>query len=155
MEVDVVVRIFEAGDAVAGKFELWLPEASYFSGFVFVVTGGGDAGDGAVEPAAGIEPVAPFEIGFGDIDEVTSVEHKVGVGGIFLGLADDATPHGFNIVLSVTEIDEGEGFGLVAGGFEVEPFAVGYSVADAVAVFGVGSKGAEGGGVIVGGIAFG
>lgn len=138
LEINVVVGIFETRDAVAGIFELGGPEAGDFSGFVFVVAGGGDGGDGAVEPAAGIEPLAPFFVGFRDVDEVARVEHEIGVGGVFLGLSDDAAPHGFDVILGVTEIDKGERIIHGGSGGEVEPFGPGFAIADAVAVLGFG-----------------
>lgn len=138
LEINVVVGIFEAGNAVAGIFELGSPESGDFSGFVFVVSGGGNGGDGAVEPSSGIEPLAPLFVGFGDVDEVARVEHEIGIGGVFLGLSDDAAPHGFDVVLGVAEIDKGEGVVLIGGGGEVEPFRPGFAIADAVAVLGFG-----------------
>ena len=112
--------------------------------------GGGDDGDGAVDPGGGAEPLAPFGVAVGAVDEVAGVEGEGGPGGLAEGFAEDARPVGFHVVLGVAEIDEGEGGGLGFGGAEVEPLGPVGAVAHAVGVKGVGREVSEGDGVGVG-----
>ena len=117
---------------------------------VFVVAGGGEGGDGTVDPAGGVVPFAPLFVFVGGVDEVSGVEEEAGFGGVGEARADDAGPEGVDIVLSVAEVDEFEGRGAGGGGAELVPVRPVEAIADAVDVGGVGHEPGEGGGVVVG-----
>ena len=78
------------------------------------------------------------------------MKRKSGAGSIAKGLAEDARPVGFHVVLGVAKIDEGEGRGLAFRGAEVKPLGPVGAVADAVGVERIGGKAGEFDGVEVG-----
>ena len=78
------------------------------------------------------------------------MKREGGAGRIAKGFAEDARPVGFDVVLGVAEIDEGEGRGLAFGGAEVKPLRPVGAVADAVGVKRIGSEAGELDGVEVG-----
>src|SRR5688572_8882862 len=104
-----------------------------------------------MDPTARLEPFAPFVIDVSLIDEIAAMQEEAGVRRRTIRLTNDARPVFAEIVLGVAEEDEREGFGLIAGGREHQPFAPRRAVADAVAVLGSRLQVLEGGGMKVGG----
>jgi len=105
-----------------------------------MISGGWDVGDHGVEPASCGEPLPPLGIPVGAVDEITGVEEKSSFGGIGMSFPDDSGPHGPDIILSITEIDEGEGFRFGGGRLEMEPFAEVFTNPDTVDIFGPGEQ---------------
>ena len=108
-----------------------------------MVAGRREDGDGGVDPCRGAEPLAPLGIAVGAVDEIAGVEGEGRAGRIAKRLAEDARPMGFDVVLGVAKIDEGEGRGLAFGGAEVKPLGPVGTVADPVSVKRIGSKGGK------------
>ena len=89
-----------------------------------------------VEPSTCSEPLTPFAVRLCRVDQITSMKQELGLRSIAVSLSDNPRPHRTDIVLSVSEVDEGKRFLLYFGRFELKPLAPIQPVTNTVCIFG-------------------